>query len=73
MLAPLDVFKMQDGTYVWKAAAESFELAKSKVEELAAKAPGEYMIFSQTTGNKIVIKPDGLPEPGTASASLHGS
>ena len=74
MLAPLDIFiKMEDGTYVWKAAAESFELAKSKVEELAAKAPGEYMIFSQTTGNKIVIKPDGLPEPGTASASLHQS
>jgi len=74
MIEPLDIFiKMQDGTYVWKAAAESFELAKSKVEELAAKAPGEYMIFSQTTGNKIVIKPDGLPEPGTASAPLHQS
>jgi len=40
MLAPLDIFKLQDGTYVWKAAADSFELAKSKVEELAAKAPG---------------------------------
>jgi hypothetical protein len=73
MLAPLDIFKMQGGTYVWKAAAESFELAKSKVEQLAANAPGEYMIFSQTTGNKIVIKPDGSPEPGTASASLHQS
>ncbi len=73
MLAPLDIFiKMEDGTYVWKAAAESFELAKSKVEELAAKAPGEYMIFSQTTGNKIVLK-GGLPEPGAASASLHQS
>jgi len=24
------------------------------------------MIFSQTTGNKIVVK-DGLPEPGVAS------
>jgi hypothetical protein len=62
MLAPLDIFKLQDGTYVWKAAADSLELAKSKVGQLAAKAPGEYMIFSQTTGNKIVVK-DGLPEP----------
>jgi hypothetical protein len=63
MLAPLDIFiKTEDGTYVWKAAADSFEVAKSKVEELAAKAPGEYMIFSQTTQNKIVVK-DGLPEP----------
>jgi len=56
-----------------KAAAGSLELAKSKVEQLAANAPGEYMIFSQTTGNKITIKPDGLPEPGAGSASLHQS
>ncbi len=62
MLAPLDIFKMQDGTYVWKAAADSFELAKSTVERLATTAPGEYMIFNQSTGNKIVVK-DGLPEP----------
>ena len=65
MLAPLDIFKMEDGTYVWKAAADSFELAKSTVQRLAASSPGEYMIFSQNTGNKIVVK-DGLPEPGAA-------
>ena len=67
MLEPLDIFiKMEDGTYMWKAAADSFEAAKSKVEELATTSPGDYMIFSQTTGNKIVVK-DGLPEPGAAS------
>ena len=67
MIAPLDIFiKTEDGTYVWKAAADSFELAKSKVEELAVNAPGEYMIFSQTTQNKIVVKPDGSPEPKAA-------
>ncbi len=67
MLEPLDiVVKMEDGTYAWKAAAESFELAKSKVEQLSTNAPGEYMIFNQTTGNKIVVK-DGIPEPGAAS------
>jgi hypothetical protein len=67
MLETLDIFiKMEDGTYVWKAAAESFELAKSTVQRLSATSPGEYMIFSQTTGNKIVVK-DGLPEPWAAS------
>jgi hypothetical protein len=67
MLEPLDIFiKTEDGTYVWKATADSFELAKSKVEELAATSPGEYMIFNQSTGNKIVVK-DGLPEPWAAS------
>jgi hypothetical protein len=49
---------MQDGSYVWKAAAENFELAKSKVQQLATTAPGQYMIFSQTTGKKIVIPLD---------------
>jgi len=63
MLAPLDIFiKMDDGTYVWKAAAETLELAKSTVLRLAASSPGEYMIFNQATGNKILVK-DGLPEP----------
>jgi hypothetical protein len=67
MIEPLDIFiKTKDGTYLWKAAADSFELAKSKVEQLATNAPGEYMIFNQSTGNKIVVK-DGLPEPGVAS------
>ena len=55
MLAPLDIFQLQDGAYVWKAAAESFEVAKSKVQQLARTAPGEYMIFSQTTGKKTLI------------------
>ena len=68
MLEPLDIFvKMEDGTYVWKAAANTFELAKSTVQRLATTSPGEYMIFSQTTGNKIVVSRDGLPEPGAAS------
>ena len=58
VLAPLDIFKMQEGSYVWKAAAENFELAKSKVKQLATTAPGQYMIFSQTTGKKIVIPLD---------------
>jgi hypothetical protein len=63
MLELLDIFiKMEDGTYLWKAAADSLELAKSTVERLASTSPGEYMIFNQATGNKLVVK-DGLPEP----------
>jgi len=56
VIPPLDIFRKEQGNYVWKGAAESLELAQSKVKQLAEKAPGEYMIFSQTTGNKIVIK-----------------
>jgi hypothetical protein len=59
VLEPLDIFKMQkDGTYMWKGAAENLELATSKIEQLATTSPGEYMIFSQTTGQKKVIPLD---------------
>jgi outer membrane protein assembly factor BamB len=59
VLDSLDIFKMQkDGTYVWKAAATTFEIATSKIEKLASIAPGDYMIFSQTTGKKTVIPLD---------------
>ena len=55
MLESLDIFKMQkDGTYVWKAAATTFEIATSKIEQLASIAPGDYMIF-KTRGKKTVI------------------
>jgi hypothetical protein len=64
MFAPLDVFRMEGGVYIWKATAESFELAKLTVHRLAATSPGEYMIYSQTTGKKIVVRLDGLPEQG---------
>jgi hypothetical protein len=40
VLEPLDIFKMQK-TYVWKAAAEAFEVATSKIEQLADIAPGD--------------------------------
>jgi hypothetical protein len=57
MLETLDIFKMQeDGKYVWKAAAETFEVATSKIEQLATVAPGDYMTFDQTTGDETVVK-----------------
>jgi hypothetical protein len=49
---------MQEGTYVWKGVAETYEIAKSKVKLLAMTAPGQYMFFSQTTGKKTVIPLD---------------
>ena len=61
------IHQNEDGTYVWKATADSFEVAKSTVQRLATTSPGEYMIFSQTTGDKIVVSQDGLPEPDAVS------
>jgi hypothetical protein len=45
----------EDGNYLWKAAADTFELATSKIAQMATPSPGEYMIVSQSTGKKAVI------------------
>jgi hypothetical protein len=57
VLEPLDIFiKMREGTYEWKAAAATFEVATSKIEQLATAAPGDYVIFDQTTGDETLVK-----------------
>ena len=59
MLEPVDIFKIRDdGTFLWKGAAQNIYLAKSKVKLLAATAPGSYMIYSQITGEKTVLPLD---------------
>jgi hypothetical protein len=57
MIAPLDVFKVEkDGTLRWLEVAETLEAAKARIAALGAKSPGEYVIYSQKTGNKTVVK-----------------
>ena len=60
MLAPLDIFVVTpDGKLLWKGTAENFEVAKLSVQKLIESTPGDYLIFSQRTGNKTIIKADG--------------
>lgn len=60
MLASLDIFLLaKDGELMWKGTAESFDIAKLSVQELMASTPGDYVIYSQRTGNKTIIKADG--------------
>jgi len=41
MLEPMDIFKMrEDGTYLWKGAAQDFDLAKSKVKQAGRHRAG---------------------------------
>jgi len=64
---PYDIFRKDShGVPVWVEAVPDLERAQLRVVELDKEKPGDYMIFSQTTGSKIVVK-DGLPEPGAAS------
>jgi len=60
MISPLDVFKVEkDGKLRWLETAETVEAAKARIAVLAAKAPGEYVIYSQKTGHKTVVKTGG--------------
>ena len=60
MLAPLDIFLVTDaGGLVWKGAAENFEVAKLNVQKLMESTRGDYIVYSQPTGNKTILKADG--------------
>ncbi len=56
MPRPLDIFKLEKDGIVWKGTAESLEIAKESVKAMVENSPGDYLIFSPTTGNKTVIK-----------------
>jgi hypothetical protein len=46
MRAPFDLFKKdQQGNFVWLEAVTDLPTAKTRLKELNARAPGEYMVF----------------------------
>jgi len=59
MIAPFDIFKEKEGSLLWCGEALTLEEAKAKVKAMAESEKTEYVIFSQKTGNRIVIQPDG--------------
>ena len=63
MIPPFDIFKRQPGGRVrCFGVATDLENAKQRLKELAACSPGEYFLFSQATGQRLFIPPDGEPE-----------
>ncbi|MCU1240712.1 MAG: hypothetical protein JWO71_1438 [Candidatus Acidoferrum typicum] len=48
-----DIFKRDTGGEVWVEAVRDLETAKSRLIELAAEAPGQYVIFSQRSGRMV--------------------
>jgi hypothetical protein len=58
VIAPFDIFRAEDEkTVVWLGTAADLETAKNQVEALMKTRPGEYLIRSLKTGNKISMKP----------------
>ena len=57
MIAPFDIFKTnKDGSLLWRGEARDLDDAKTRAEALARSEKTEYVIFSQRTGNRIVVQ-----------------
>jgi hypothetical protein len=63
MIPPFDIFKNEkDGSVTWKGTAETLEVARLSVKVLMASSPGTYIIHSQKTGHKLLVRADGSTE-----------
>ena len=51
---PYDIFRKDNlGEPVWIEATETFEAAKRRIIDLAARTPGHYMVFCQNNGQVV--------------------
>ena len=58
MIPPFDIFRVaSDGHLVWKATADNLDSAERRVKLLMGVDPGDYIIYSQQTGNKTLVQP----------------
>src|SRR4051812_45278906 len=56
MLPPFDIFRLDpEGAVHWLAAEASLRKARMRIRMLMEASPGEYVILSHETGNRIVI------------------
>jgi len=63
-----DIFRRDDEGEVWVEAARDLETAKSRIIELSANTPGQYVVFSQRSGRMVgsgtvVASPPRAPLP----------
>jgi hypothetical protein len=60
MIPPFDIFRVEiDGHLVWKGTAKTLDVARLRIKILIDSEPADYLIHSQQTGHKIVVKADG--------------
>jgi len=46
---------LDDGELYFAGAAESLDAAKARVQSLAELCPGEYVIYDEETGERVLI------------------
>jgi hypothetical protein len=57
MVPPFDIFQLKaDNETLWRGTAVTVEDAHARVAELVKSSPGDYLIVSVHTGDKIIIK-----------------
>jgi hypothetical protein len=67
MVPSFDIFKIDlIGDALWRDAAESLAAARVSIEKLATSSPGEYLIFDQKTGQRVLVTLAGVSaKPGS--------
>ena len=51
---PYDIFRRgAAGDHVWVEAVRDLETAKSRIIELSAETPGQYVVFNQRSGRMV--------------------
>ena len=48
-----DIFRRDTGGEVWVEAVRDLETAKSRIIELSADTPGQYVVFNQRSGRMV--------------------
>jgi len=48
-----DIFRRDTGGEVWVEAVRDLETAKSRIIELSADKPGQYVVFNQRSGRMV--------------------
>ena len=58
MLPPFDIFRIEaNGNMILVGSAPTLKSAKTRVSELMALSPSEFLILSHRTSNRLIIKP----------------
>ena len=48
-----DIFRRETTGEVWVEAVQDLETAKSRIIELSAETPGQYVVFNQRSGRMV--------------------
>jgi hypothetical protein len=56
MIDLFDIFQAHaDGSVRWRESAATIDRATVRIQELAAGAPGDYILVNQQTGTKLIV------------------